>query len=300
MQTASTRLQVLPSPAAHGLIAARTAPRRVRTTMRLRPWPLLLVAALIIGAAATLAMITGGSAVARLSKLWSVEFDDLARRAGLGIDEVTVSGHRFADDNDIYGALDLANVRSMLRFDSRAARQRIERISWIATAEITRAFPGRLDIHVTERQPFALWQRGGAEFLIDAQGRVLQRVDASSIDHLPRVVGEGAAEEAATLLTTVARHESLATRFVSAERIGERRWTLHLAGGITMHLPADGHALVLERLAQSGRLERLLADGRRTIDLRGRGRVAVRSSPAGTSDRARVSSAAGAGLARKE
>lgn len=268
-----------------------TGVRRPPARGRLRPWRLLLAATAAMSIILLVAALNDGGRLARIGLPWSIEVDDLTRRAGVGIDQVTVAGHHYASDEDIFGALDLANVRSMLRFDSRAARQRIERIPWVATAEITRVFPGGLDIRVVERKPFALWRRGPVETLIDASGRELQQVDPGAIDHLPRVVGEGAAEEAGTLIAMVARHPALATRFQSAERVGERRWTLRLTGGIEIHLPAEGPALALELLERSGRLEQLLSNENMIIDLRGRGRVAVRPAIGGSHAVARVSAA---------
>jgi cell division protein FtsQ len=228
------------------------------------------------------------------------EADVLARRLGFGIEVVTLAGHRYASDDEILGALDLANVRSLVGFDVGAARRRIERIPWVASADITRVLPDRLDIRVAERKPFAVWQRGGKELLIDASGRTLQEIGAGSVDHLPRVIGEGAAPEAATLVATIARHDALARRFRAAERVGERRWTLRLADGIVMHLPSEGPALALERLAAAGRLERLLVPSNRIIDLRAAGRIGVRSAPADATGVARVSGIMPSATGRRE
>lgn len=228
------------------------------------------------------------------------EADVLAGRLGFGIEMVTLTGHRYAADEEILGALDLANVRSLLGFDVAAARRRIERVSWVASADITRLLPDRLDIRIVERKPFAVWQRGAKELLIDDTGRELQQIGPGSIDHLPRVIGEGAAPEAATLIATIARHDELARRFRAAERVGERRWTLRLADGIVMHLPAEGPALALERLAAAGRMQRLLAEPGRIIDLRASGRIALRKAPAAEPTVARVSGIMPSAPARKE
>ena len=66
------------------------------------------------------------------------EVDEVLYWTGLRIDQVTVSGQRFTPDADVFDALDLLNVRSLLSIDSAAARERIERLPWIATATINR------------------------------------------------------------------------------------------------------------------------------------------------------------------
>ncbi|MEW5964281.1 MAG: FtsQ-type POTRA domain-containing protein [Pseudomonadota bacterium] len=287
-EAGSPRLALAPEA---GAFAAR--PRRHSPRRRL---PLLLAAAVMLGAVVVALAVEGG----RRGIALVPEADVLARRLGFGIEVVTLAGHRFAADEEILGALDLANVRSLVGFDVGAARRRIERIPWVASADITRVLPDRLDIRIVERKPFAVWQRGGKEMLIDATGRTLQEIGAGSVDHLPRVIGEGAAPEAATLVATVARHDEIARRFRAAERVGERRWTLRLSDGIVMHLPADGPALALERLAAAGRMERLLAQSNRIIDMRAAGRIAVRSAPAAESGVARVSGIMPSATGRKE
>lgn len=195
---------------------------------------------------------------------------------GFGVDQVAITGQRFTSDADIFDAIDLPNVRSVLSLDSRAVRERIERLPWVATADLSRIYPGQLTIRIAERRPYAVWTRGERDYLVDITGRVLSPIKAQPSLRLPRVAGQGAAEEASQLMTTLARFPGISERLAWAERVGGRRWTLHLAGGSSLHLPADREALALEGILSSGRLQGLLASGGRVIDLRSPGRVAVR------------------------
>jgi cell division protein FtsQ len=195
---------------------------------------------------------------------------------GLRIDQVALSGQRFASDTDIFDALDLPNARSLLSFDSTVARERIEQLPWIETARISRIFPGALDVRITERKPAALWLRGGRELLIDATGRVLSAVQPGTQTGLPRVAGEGAAAQAQALLDLVRRYPPIAARFDLAERVGGRRWTLHLQDGVTIHLGADREAVAFAELSSADSLGKLLSGHDLIIDLRTRGRITVR------------------------
>lgn len=206
--------------------------------------------------------------------------DRLATVAGFGIDEVALTGQRFTNDDEVFEALDLPKVRSILSFDGVAARARIEKLPWVATAEITRVFPGRLDIRIVERTPSFVWQRGHRTFLVDISGRTLSAVRPEEAPTLLRIIGEGAAIEAAALQTLLGRHPAIQQRLVAAERVGERRWTLHLKDNITLHLPADREAPALELIAASAGGGKLLAARDRVIDLRSGSRVAVRLAPA--------------------
>ena len=209
-------------------------------------------------------------------RLGSPEFERAARALGFGIDQVTLKGHRFSFDRDVFDALDLANVRTFAALDTAAVKARIERLPWIDTAELSRVYPGRLDIRVTERKPYALWSRADSHYLIDRTGRVLAAVSGDSLPDLPRFAGEGAAQGAADLMEAVARYPEVASRLEVAERVSERRWKLRLSNGATLELPADDEVGALDELAHDAALLRVVAAGRATLDFRGPGRVAVR------------------------
>jgi len=196
--------------------------------------------------------------------------------AGLGIDQVALRGQRFTSDSDIFDAVDLSNAHSLITFDSAAARGRIEALPWIETASISRVFPGSLDIRVTERKPAALWTIDKRAFLIDASGRVLSGVKPGSQVNLPRIAGEGAPELAQGLLELLRRYPQVWKRFELAERVGGRRWTLHLKDHVTIHLGADREAVAIAALTSPGNLGALLSGHDVIIDLRTRGRITVR------------------------
>ncbi len=204
------------------------------------------------------------------------QLDGVARLAGFGIDMVVLTGHRFTADSDIFDALDLPNARSLMSFDTEGVRRRLERLPWILSAELTRVFPDRLDVRVSERKAFAVWMRDGHAQLIDKTGRVLSAVNRADGLDLPKVSGEGAPQEAQPLLTLLARCPDIWARLEVAERVAGRRWTLHLSRGIAVHLPADREAAVLETLTAGGGLANILDTGNRIVDLRASGRVAIR------------------------
>jgi len=236
-----------------------------------------------LSGALAFSVLTDGGRHMRAMAPFLPEADEVLYWTGLRIDQVVVSGQRFTPDSDIFDALDLPNVRSLMSLDSRAARERVERLPWIATATISRIFPGSLRVHVTERKPAALWIRGKREYLIDATGRVLTAVMPGTERGLPRVAGEGAASEAGALFDLVARYPAIAQRFVMAERVGERRWTLRLTNGVTVHLGADREAIAFEVLSSAADLGALLSGRDLIVDLRSHGRITVRPDTHGAS-----------------
>ncbi|MGQ0671270.1 MAG: cell division protein FtsQ/DivIB [Hyphomicrobium sp.] len=236
-----------------------------------------LVAALL-GASGFLLLTDGGRRVRSESALLP-KLERLAVVVGLGIDEVVLEGHAFTADGAVYDAIDLDNSRTFLTLDTAAVRTRIERLPWVATADITRVYPGRLAIRIRERKPFAVWRRGEEEQLVDRGGRVLALLRPGSIRDLPLVIGEGANTEAAGLLSLLDRFTDLKSRLTAVERIAERRWTLHLAGDITIHLPTDRVVPALEQLASCRCLTTALTVPGTTTDLRAENRIAIRNEP---------------------
>jgi cell division protein FtsQ len=175
------------------------------------------------------------------------EIERFVERAGFGLDQVAVRGHRFTSDADIFDALDFGHARTLVSFDSRAAQARIEDLPWIERASIERIFPDRLEVRVVERTPFAVWQVAGRTYLIDKTGRTLTAIPAEQMPALPRVAGEGAASECAALFARLSAYPDLLREVQLAERIGKRRWSLQLANASVVQLPAEQEAEALAR-----------------------------------------------------
>lgn len=205
--------------------------------------------------------------------------DRLAIAAGLGIEEIRITGTRHAHDNDVFAALALDRPTSVLQFDADAARRRVVRLAWIKEAAVTRILPGIIEVRVRERTPAALWLMGETATLVDDTGQALARVAPTTRPDLLRIAGDDAPLGAAELVAAIASSPVLAGRLLRATRVGGRRWSLLIEGGGSIELPADGVAEALERLARLGSgATRDLATGAH-VDLRLADRIAL-SRPA--------------------
>jgi len=202
------------------------------------------------------------------------EIERLIELAGFGLTQVSVTGHRYTLDSDIFDAIDLENAHTMLAFDTRAAQDRIERLPWVERASIERVLPDRLEVRILERSPSAVWRRNGRTFLIDATGRVLAAVPPDAMLSLPRVAGEGAARKAADLHALLAEHPQVMARVEVAERVGQRRWVLRLSDGGSVQLPAYGEA---EAIARWLRVAQARGPDAVEIDVRVKARTLVRA-----------------------
>lgn len=218
---------------------------------------------------------TSGGSDTRASRPLRETIDGLALSLGFGIAQVEITGHSFTTDAAINEALDLPSGSSMLSFDSATARRRIEQLPWIDTATVTRLLPDRLQIAVTERRAYARWQAADGTYLIDRTGRVLSALHTGGASHLPLVAGEGAPAAAEKLLQLVERYPAIASRLEAAERIDGRRWTLHLDGNLSIHLPAESEVVALDRVTSAGVTQGLSAMSATVVDVRVPSRMIV-------------------------
>lgn len=216
-------------------------------------------------------MMAGASA----DRISTVDLRALAIAAGLGIEQVTLVGNRNTPDAAIFDTMDLPNNRTQFDLDTQAVKARIERLPWIASASVTRVLPDGLTIEVRERKPAVVWQHEGREWLVDRSGRVLGPNPAGERKSLYRVAGMGAADATPELVEIIAKFPDLGTRLAVAERISDRRWTLHLANGSRLLLPAGQIDEAVSRAFDGKPGARLIDRAGAVIDLRVPLRLAI-------------------------
>ena len=264
------------SPVLKATAAKLERPSRLRHAQR-QFKPALAVLSVALTTAAGALVFAGSERSERPATHALAEIEHMLDLAGYGLAQVSLTGHRFTPDSDIFDAIDLRAAPTMLSFDSRAAQDRVERLPWIERASIERVLPDRLEVRVTERTAIAVWRLGERHYLIDKTGRVLAAVAPDKApSSLARLAGEGAPEAAAGLYRLLAAHPALERQVAVAERVGGRRWTLRLAGGSSIELPAEGEA---EALAHAAQLIGALPARPSEIDLRVAARTLLRGAP---------------------
>ena len=187
---------------------------------------------------------------------------------GFAVRKVSLSGEEQTSADSAYGALAIQPGDPMFGIDPAAARSRLLALPWVRDAEVRRQFPDAVSVRLIEKRPFALWRSGGAFWVVERSGAAITTADRSAFPHLPLLLGEGAPGAAAPIIDALAKQTAVAARLQAIERIGDRRWDLHLNGGVVVRLPEEQweHQLVeLETLiVEKGVLERDIE----TIDLR--------------------------------
>jgi cell division protein FtsQ len=199
----------------------------------------------------------------------------MAGLAGMAAEDIKITGLVHQEPEAILTAIGIAPGGSLIGFDAGHARRLLESLDWVAAAKVQRLFPNQLEIAVTERQPFAIWQRGGAYYVIDRDGAAMSNISASQMTNLPLVTGEGAQTTAAELINQLEAFPALMLQVKAAARVGDRRWNLYLDSGVKVLLPEDGVDEALAQVARLDETQKLLSKGISSVDLRLGDRVTV-------------------------
>jgi cell division protein FtsQ len=259
---------------------ARRIGRRSVKLARLPP-PGVGIAASILLLAGTLGYgaIAGGHVTDIVAWLKDAR-DEAANAAGFRIAAVSLTGSKEISREEILTIAGVTGHVSLLFLDADAARKRLMANPWIADAAVLKLYPDRLQINITERQAFALWQEHGRVSVIADDGTVLEPFVEDRYRGLPLVVGPGAEHEARDFLAVVAHYPDIRSAVYASVLVAQRRWDLRLKSGLDIRLPEDNVAPALDRLVKLDREKKLLSRDIAAVDLRLPDRVTVQLSGA--------------------
>lgn len=156
---------------------------------------------------------------------------------------------RKVDVEDVRAAIAPALAPGFFAVDLGAARQAVERLPWVAGAEVRKLWPDTIEIRVHEFEAAARWN---GERLLDVEGRIFEVPVAEMPVGLPGLHGpDDRAAEVLALSRTLAPRLQRAGLALAAVRLSAR-------GGIDVEL-ADGGVIRLGRDESLARLDRFLA-----------------------------------------
>src|ERR1700716_148899 len=238
------------------------------------------------GVAATVVMLLGsaslgivkGGHLEELTTALSDARNALANSAGFRITAVAINGRKQLTQDEVL-AIGGVNGRSSLLFlDAAIVRDKLKANPWIGEATVQKFYPGQLQIDVTERSAFALWQQDGRLSVIADDGAVLELYVSRGFRGLPLVVGKGAETRARDFLALLDRYPQVRSVMKAAVLVGERRWNLRLKDGLDVRLPENDIGNALAALTKMDKEDRLFSRDIVAIDMRLTDRLTVRLS----------------------
>lgn len=188
---------------------------------------------------------------------------------GFVVERVDVMGEGRLREDDVRTALQITPGDYLFGADLKAAKARVESLSWVDHALVRRLWPNRIVVQIIERRPYALWQKDGALHLVDASGFAIDDADPMNFTHLPMIVGQGAADKATTLKAMLANFPDITARLDACVFVSEARWDIVINDRqTTVRLPEDNPSAALSKLVDLQRRTQILDRDIAVIDLR--------------------------------
>lgn len=238
-------------------------------------WPATVATLLFLTSVSLYSAVLGGH-FSQLQVAAARMTDGVASAVGLSAHNVSISGIKRATRQDILEIVGVEEGGSIVGFDARRARRRLEAQDWIASASILRQFPNTLHIELVEREPFALWQHQGEFAVIDRAGAKLTKFAVRDHLDLPIVVGVGADKKALQLINQLEAWADVRSQMRAAVRVADRRWNLYFNNGSKVLLPEEDVERALHDLDRLQREQQVLDRAVEVVDLRARERVVLR------------------------
>ena len=194
---------------------------------------------------------------------------------GFAVERVDVAGNVETSPIDVVQRLGLDGGTSTVTLNADAARAAILTLPWVADAQVRKVYPDVVDVTLTERQAFAIWQHGRELSLIERDGNVIAPFAHDGYSVLPLYVGLGADRHAADFDRLLDGWPELKGRVKASIRVADRRWDIRLANGVTIRLPEAGARVALSKLRRYESEQGLLERDIETVDLRLPDRVTI-------------------------
>nr|WP_181592368.1 cell division protein FtsQ/DivIB [Rhizobium tropici] len=199
--------------------------------------------------------------------------------AGFAIEDVKVSGNDETSEIEILQLLGLDGTTSLVALDADAARLKIANLPWVENVEVRKVYPRTVEVKLTERKAYAIWQHGSELSLIQKDGSVIAPLRDNKFAKLPLFVGRDAETAAASVEDEFAKWPDIRGHVKAFVRVAGRRWDLYLDNGVIIKLPEDNIDGALARLTKLDKDENLLERDIAAVDLRLDDRTAIELTP---------------------
>lgn len=133
----------------------------------------------------------------------------LYRQSFFPIKEVVFYGNKHLSEEEMKGLMGLRGNEDLMHIECNVLAGRLLRSPWIKSVKIRKQYPHRLIIKIIEAEPFALLETGDKVFIIDEEGRKLDKLKGESAQFLPVISHTGSINpstfsEAVSLIKAVA------------------------------------------------------------------------------------------------
>ncbi len=226
----------------------------------------------------------GGVFAKGADMVWN-SFVEWSGAQGFVVKDVVIEGRNRVSIENLSKAINVKIGDPLLSFDVHKAQDKIETFSWVKSVTVGRHYNGVVNVNLTERVPFVVWDRDGRHpVIVDIDGHIIEGANPKNFFKLLVVHGVSAPEHAADLMQMVVAEPDVVKYIKGAEWIGDRRWDLITTMGTRIHMPEDDLGFALSRLAKIEQEKKILSKPLLSIDLRGKDRIIIESESGQSKD----------------
>jgi len=157
---------------------------------------------------------------------------------------------------------------SLTKIDFEKISSKINNIDWVKSSELRKIYPSTLEVRVYEHNPIAIWFNEGNKFLVDGESQIITELNPNNFKNLKVIAGPNALEDIPAIISIIKNYPQFEKKIKSLLRVGDRRWTIRLHNGITIHLPEKNVANAIEEIEDLDRKHSLLSRYIEIIDMR--------------------------------
>ncbi len=181
---------------------------------------------------------------------------------------VKISGIENTKASDIVNIVSDQRGISLTSIDLKKISSEIDNIDWVKKSELRKIYPSTLEVQVYEHNPIAIWYNEGDKFLVDGDSKIITELNPNKFKNLKVVAGPNALEDIPVIISMIKKYPEFEKKIKSLLRVGDRRWTIRLHNGITIHLPEKNIANAIEEIEDLDNEYSLLSRYIEIIDMR--------------------------------
>ncbi len=202
-------------------------------------------------------------------------FTNSQKASNLVLESILLDGHKYTPKEEIIEAVTGSEAEGkihigypILAINLWQIKAKLEKLTWIKHASVTRQLPSILSINMVERQPMALWQNNGTVSLIDSDGEIINEHHLEKFSNLIILVGANVPIHAGHFLKFISSSPAIVDTIASGSLVNGRRWNVKLKNGILIKLPEDNPENAWEYLIKKQQESKILESNVKIIDLR--------------------------------
>lgn len=178
------------------------------------------------------------------------QINKASAKLGFTIQEVTVESSNSycpAIKPDVF---DSYKSESIFLIPIEKIQSYLESIDCVASANISRQLPSRIEIKVKNKEPIAIWQYQKNFFFINEDNSLMKIRNSKNLMDFIIVTGENAFKHTKNLINIISVDKDMFDKVDAAMRVGNRRWDIKLVGGLIIKLPEKNPELAWDKFLE--------------------------------------------------